>query len=349
MTTHTFEDAMLNWGRLLLDGIPYADLREAAERDADTTWLDFWTQKSEYYERLGEEALAAQRSVSAGEWLWLASLCCQYAQFLWFDDGRAAVQRRKAELYARAAWYLRPPAERVEIPIDGTSIPGYLRVPLESGDRPLPCVVLIGGLESTKEESYLFENLLLNRGVATFAFDGPGQGEMLDDVPVVADFDRYTSKVLDFLADRQAVDPERVGVLGRSLGGLYALRSASMDSRFAACVSWGGFVVLDWSKEPSHDRASWRYVTKANTEEEACEYLERTLDIRPVLKQLRCPTYVLHGALDEIPLDQIDVIRQCATETDLTIVVEPNGDHCCHNLGPVPRVRMADWLADQLA
>jgi 2,6-dihydroxypseudooxynicotine hydrolase len=208
--------------------------------------------------------------------------------------------------------------------------------------------VLLGGLESTKEESYLFENLLLSRGIGTFAFDGPGQGEMLDEVTLAEDFDRYTSTVLDFLIERDGLDPGRFGVLGRSLGGHYALRSASRDQRFAACVSWGGFVSVEWSYEPLHDRASWRYVTKKGTEEEAREYVERSLDIGHLLKDLSCPTYVLHGALDEVPLDQIELIRRRAVNADLTIVVEPHGDHCCHNLGPTPRVRMADWLADQL-
>ena len=32
----------------------------------------------------------------------------------------------------------------------------------------------------------------------------------------------------------------------------------------------------------------------------------------------------------------------------LVFDVEPEGDHCCHNLGPAPRLRMADWLANQL-
>jgi 2,6-dihydroxypseudooxynicotine hydrolase len=30
------------------------------------------------------------------------------------------------------------------------------------------------------------------------------------------------------------------------------------------------------------------------------------------------------------------------------VVIEPDGDHCCHNMGNIVRPRMADWLARQL-
>lgn len=349
LTGTQFESAMLNWGRLLLDGIPYADLQEAENRDAETSWLQFWTRKADVYEHLGREALRAGHRLSAGEWLWLASLCCQYAQFLWFDDGRAAVQRRKAQLYAEAAPLFRQPAVRLGIPIDDTVIPGYLRMPARPSRSPVGCAVLLGGLESTKEESYLFENLLLDRGVATMTFDGPGQGEMLEDVALSDDFARYTSTVVDRLLEDDAIDRRRLGVLGRSLGGCYALSSASADPRFAACVSWGGFVTVDWEAEPPHDRVSWQYVSKLDSQHQTRDHVVRSLNVLPTLPQLRCPTYFLHGALDPVPLEQVDLLRATAVEAELTVVVEPRGDHCCHNLGPVPRVRMADWLADRLS
>lgn len=349
MTVTQFESAMLNWGRLLLDGIPYADLREAESRDADVPWLEFWSRKADVYEQLGREALSAGHRLSAGEWLWLASLCCQYAQFLWFDDERAAVQRRKAQLYAEAAPLFRQPAVRLEIPIDDTVIAGYLRMPARPSRSSVGCAVLLGGLESTKEESYLFENLLLDRGVATMTFDGPGQGEMLEAVALSDDFERYTSAVVDRLLEDDAIDGERLGVLGRSLGGCYALRSASADPRFAACVSWGGAVTIEWEAEPPHDRASWQYVSKLDSEEQTRDHVVRSVNVLPLLPKLRCPTYFLHGALDEVPLTQVDLLRENAVNAQLTIVVEPMGDHCCHNLGPVPRVRMADWLVDRLS
>src|SRR2546426_533613 len=84
--------------------------------------------------------------------------------------------------------------------VEGANLPGFLRLP--PGDGPWPCAVLIGGLESTKEEYRLFEEICHHRGLATFAFDGPGQGEAFFYVKLRPDFERYPSVVVDYLATR---------------------------------------------------------------------------------------------------------------------------------------------------
>lgn len=347
--TPTPEQEMLNWGRLLMDGLPFADLIAARDRDPDLTWFDFWMSRADDYEAMADAAIAEGHSLTAGYWLWVGSMAAQYAQFLWFDERRPRGQLRKANLYHRAAPLLDPPAVRIDLPIDDTQIIGYLRLPA-SANGPVPCAVLLGGLESTKEESYMFENLLLERGVATFTFDGPGQGEMFEDVALSGDYERYTSRVVDHLVTLQdSIAPDRIGVLGRSLGGHYALRSAAMDDRFRACVSWGGFVQMDdWDFEYPMTKQSWKYVTKSPDLETAQIRVRDAIDVRPVLSGLTCPTYVLHGAKDETPITEVDLLKEFAVNAQLVLDIEPEGDHCCHNLGPAPRLRMADWLVTEL-
>ena len=348
--TPTAEQEMLNWGRLLMDGLPFADLIAARDRDPEVTWFDFWMKRADDYEAMGDVALDQGYTISAGYWFWVGSMAAQYAQFLWFDERRPRGQLRKAELYHRAAPLLDPPAERIDLPIDDTVVIGYLRLP-KNAEGPVPCAVLLGGLESTKEESYMFENLLLERGVATFTFDGPGQGEMFEDVALAGDYHRYTSLVLDHLVTQtQTINPDRIGVLGRSLGGHYALRAASMDDRFIACVSWGGFVQMDdWDFEYPMTKLSWKYVTKSPDLDTAQIRVRDAIDVRPVLGNLKCPTYILHGAKDETPITEVDLVKDLAVNTaKLVIDIEPEGDHCCHNLGPAPRFRMADWLVTEL-
>lgn len=347
-TTATPEAEMLNWGRLILDGVPFADLVAARDRPESVSWFDHWMATSARYELAAQKAVDSEHHRSAGELFVVAALCAQYAQFLWFSEDRLVGQHRKVELYLRAAPLLDPPAERFDVPIDEVTIPGYLRVP--DGEGPRPVALLIGGLESTKEESSRFEDLLLARGVATATFDGPGQGEMLATTPARGDFERYTSRVVDFLLNDPRLDGDRIGVVGRSLGGHYALRSASLDPRLAICVSWGGYVFADaWEGRTPLSKEAWRYASRSADLAEARSFVERNIDCRPVISQLRVPTYFLHGALDFVPLSQVDVLKATAVNADLTVVVEPEGDHCCHNLGPLPRLSMVDWVTDRLA
>jgi 2,6-dihydroxypseudooxynicotine hydrolase len=342
--------AILNPGRMLADGIPYPDFADATRRLEDgEDWFDLWMQRSSEYEQLGDGALERGDNVSGGEWLWHASLCAHYAQFMWFHDParREAGQRAKTDLYLRAAPHLLPAAERVDIPFEDTAIPGYLRRPAEADNGPVPCVVLIGGLESTKEESYLFEAMCLRRGLATFAFDGPGQGELFFTRKLQPDFERYVSAIVDHLELVDDIDSSRLGVLGRSLGGYYAVRAAACEPRLRACAAWGAcFDMEDFDTMPPHTRDGFVYVTGIEDPDEARSYLHEAIDLADVAGSLRCPTYVLHGYHDKIfSMGQVDKLREQVTSAPIEIVVEQDGDHCCHNMGPIVRPRMADWIA----
>jgi 2,6-dihydroxypseudooxynicotine hydrolase len=309
--------------------------------------------RADFYEALGGAAIEAGEGISGGEWLWNASLSAHYAQFMWFHDPerREAGQRRKVELFDRAAPHFSPPGERVEIPFDGATIPGYLRLPEAVRDGgPVPCCVLIGGLESTKEESHLFENLCLARGMATLAFDGPGQGELFFEVKLGPDFERYTTAVLDHLVERDEIDSDRIGVLGRSLGGHYAPKSAAGDDRLAACCAWGAcFDLSDLDTMPASTRRGFIYVTGIDDDDRAVEHLRESIDLAPVADRITCPTLLLHGARDVIfSPGQVDKYRDGLLNAALEIQVEKDGDHCCHNMGHLVRPRMADWMAGQL-
>ncbi|PKV95497.1 MULTISPECIES: alpha/beta hydrolase family protein [Amycolatopsis] len=343
----TPEQEMLNWGRLLLDGVPFADLIGARDRPKGMSWLNYWLGRSKEYEELANKAFSEGHHLSAGEYFYLGTLAAQYGQFLWFGPERGVAQQRKAALYRQAAPLLDPPAHEADLVIDGVPVRAYVRTP--NRPAPHPAVIMLGGLESTKEESRHMEDLVLARGMATVTFDGPGQGETFDSRALAGDFERFTSAVVDYLTDRDDIDAAAIGVLGRSLGGNYALKSAACDDRIAACVSWGGFSDMDsWEAETPMTKESWRYVSKVETLDEARDHVQKATETRHVLGKLRCPTYILHGALDEVPLSFVDTVRNHVTNAPLTIVVENEGDHCCHNLGLRPRLAMADWIHDQL-
>ena len=141
--------------RLIGDGVPAGDVMAAqASMTRWEEWFPYWTGLGDTYERLAREALARNRRQSAGELFWQACLSHHYAQFLWFHDPvrRDQGQMRKVALYREAAPLFASPAIRFDVPFDGFVIPGYLRLPPRASGR-VPVVIVLGGLESTKEGS----------------------------------------------------------------------------------------------------------------------------------------------------------------------------------------------------
>jgi 2,6-dihydroxypseudooxynicotine hydrolase len=340
----------LDGARMIADGIAYPDFVAAGERlRAGDAWYDVWADTGARYEEIGQAAIDAGDTITGARWLWTGCTNYHYAQFLWFHEPerREQGQRRKVDLYRRAADHLLPPSERVDVPFGDVTIPAYLRLP--SGDGPFPCALLIGGLESTKEESYLFENMCLERGLATFAFDGPGQGEMFFERGLQPDFERYASACVDYLQERPEIDGDRIGVLGRSLGGYYSVRSAAREPRLKACVSWGACYHLeDIDDYPPATREGFLYVTGIADRDAARKQLE-AIDLSDVIGDLTQPTYVLHGLQDEIfSMRHVELLQEGAKNAPLEVVVEEHGNHCGHNLAHIVRPRMADWLARQL-
>ncbi|MGE0037098.1 MAG: alpha/beta hydrolase family protein [Xanthobacteraceae bacterium] len=339
--------------RLLGDGVPGGDVAAARTQIARwDEWYPFWASRGDAYEKLARAALARGRRQSAGELFWQACLSYHYAQFLWFHDpaNREAGQMRKTALYREGAPLFAMPAERFDLAFEGFSIPGYLRLPPQRSG-PVPVVLVLGGLESTKEESYLFENRCLARGLATCSFDGPGQGEMYFQAKMRSDFHRFASAVVDWLQAHPEIDGDRVGVVGRSLGGFYAVHTAAHEPRIKACVAWGVLFYLsyyDSMGEPS--RSGFAYVAGYDDPVAAAPHLTKTLDLSGQAERVRCPIYALHGALDRlIPATQVDRLRAAlAGHPDAEFDIPADGDHCCHNLYHVVRPRMADWLAERL-
>ena len=165
------------------------------------------------------------------------------------------------------------------------------------------------------------------------------------------DFHRFTSAVLDWLEKRPEIDADRIGIIGRSLGGFYAIHSAAHDPRFKACVCWGVLFDLsyyDRMRDPA--RRGFAFVAGYDDAEKAGPYLKSTLDLSGQAERVRCPVYALHGAQDVlIPATQVDRLRKAmAAHPDMTFDIPEDGNHCCHNLYAVVRPRMADWLAERL-
>ena len=122
----------------------------------------------------------------------------------------------------------------------GIELAGDLYLPKEV-DGKLAAVAVSGPFGAVKEQcSGLYAEELAARGFAALAFDPSCTGESGGAVRNVASPDINTedfSAAVDFLATRDFVDPEKVGILGICGWGGMALNAAAMDTRIKATVT----------------------------------------------------------------------------------------------------------------
>ena len=336
--------------RMLADGVHYRDIKDIQAGIQDwSEWGRAWTDAATRYEEIAEKALARGRTLTAGEALARASLYCHYALGpLYFDpEQRKVIQKRKEDLFKRAAPWLAPPLQRREIPFEQVSLPAYLRLPA-TGARRHPCAVLVGGLDTTKEDYLQFNNLCAQRGLATLAFDGPGQGEMFYRMKWRADFEKAVFAVLDFLEERTDIEASRIGVIGRSTGAHYVCKAAAMDRRIKACVAWGAmYHVRNLPTMPSVIREGFMFVSGSSTVPEASKFFE-SINLDGVVQNIKCPLLVVHGGKDVItPTENATLTVQHAGGPTELLFYE-DSMHCCHDRAHIVRPAMADFLAEQL-
>ena len=211
-------------------------------------WAREWTATADCVALLGDDAHARGHRVSAAEgWLRAANYyrtayCFMYGPPVSAD--LAAAFDREATTFAKAAAALDPPLAPLEIPYEGTSLPGYF---VSGGDGVRPILVCTNGYDSTLHEMYLaFGVAARKRGWHCLLFDGPGQGRALlkQGLFLRPDWENVVRPVIDAVLALPNVDNSRVALSGWSLGGYLALRAATGEPRLAALVADPGLAGL---------------------------------------------------------------------------------------------------------
>lgn len=351
MTDERVTSAIAHWGpRFTTNGVAVADFERVTgglERWDD--WCAAWSAVAQEHEVLGVVAAEEGRRTSAGQHFAQAAVYYHFAKFLFVQDldQMRAAHMRAVRCLDAALPDLSPPGLRLAVPSPIGEMVGILRCP--AGDGPHPAIVMIPGLDSAKEEFRSTEALFLERGVATFSVDGPGQGESEYAMPIRGDWELPAGAILDVLAARPDVDGDRIGVWGVSLGGYYAPRAASGDPRFAACVALAGPYDFGacWPDLPSLTREAFRVRSRAADDDEA-RAIADTLSLAGRASQIRCPLLVVTGKRDRlIPWQQaVRLANEAAGPT--TLLALENGNHGCMNVAAHHRQRTADWAACHL-
>jgi dipeptidyl aminopeptidase/acylaminoacyl peptidase len=334
--------------RMYAAGVDHSDVQRLLAQVTDMSqWPHVWQALAKGYETQGEEALLANAFTSAGEAFARQALYCHFGQFAYFGDTdfKRHLQQQQNAAYKRAAPYLSPVAEHLEIPTAGATMRGVLRIPLASS--PPPCVILVPGADSTKEEFQTLETVFHRRGLATCSVDGPGQGLTWAETKLRPDFETPTSHVIDYLSTRKDINAHKLGLWGRSFGAYAVLRGA-IDQRLSAVVSIGGFFDLQtvWARMPPSTQESIAYAMGLSLEEAVVALPNYTLSGH--LAAVKCPVLIVHSGGDEVcPVTESErMISDLDCPTSYHLFKE--GNHVCDNLTHTVRPLMADWLKMKL-
>jgi dienelactone hydrolase len=343
--------ALRNWGpRFVVRGVDHGDVVRLSESIQEwDDWLPAWMAVADEHAARAREWELAGSARSAGEAWNRAALGYHFGRFLSVRDRAAydACSERAVAALREAHRLLDPPAERLEIGLDHALMVATLRRPA-APPRP-PLVLLIPGLDSTKEEFLLWEDVYLQRGMATLSLDGPGQGEGgHGDGRMRPDYEAAVAAVLDHLAGRDDLDLARVGAVGISLGGYYAPRAAAGEPRLRAVVAIAGPYELTefWDHAPPMTRDAVLFHLGTDDPVEARGRLaEFTLAGRAA--RIRQPLLVVFGRRDRL-VPSRHAERLAADAPNARLVMYEHGNHGCTNLHWRHTPLEADWMAAQL-
>ncbi|TVP41977.1 hypothetical protein NARC_10383 [Candidatus Nitrosocosmicus arcticus] len=241
------------------------------------SWYSEWIKTAKRIHQYAEDCISHGHLKSANEAFLRASNYYRTAGFLLVepDDSRlrAAVEQSK-ECFRNAISTFPFKVETVEIPYEGTTLPGYYyhlekqntndknmerigdanqagsekrirKFDIPSSNNS-PTLLVHGGFDSILEELYAYAAApALERGYNCLTFEGPGQGEVIrkQKIPFRYDWEKVVTPVFDFILSKKNefdVDLERVALMGISMGGYLAARAAAFEPRISACVLYDG-------------------------------------------------------------------------------------------------------------
>jgi hypothetical protein len=228
-------------------GLVLATLDQVTDGDPQS-WFDAWTAVATDLAARGDEALGHGHRHTAS-WAFLAA-AKYYAKALVFADGLAD-QSVLLPTFGEhhSCWEKFIDASqgrfvRVQVPYEGTTLPGYLLRPDATG-AARPTLVVTNGSDGSLAGLIGYGGAeALARGWNVFVYDGPGQQSMLFErgVPFRYDWEAVLTPVIDFLVARPDVDASALTGYGISQGGYWITRAVAFERRLAAAVADPGIV-----------------------------------------------------------------------------------------------------------
>ncbi len=218
-------------------------------------------------------------------------------------------------------------------------IPAYWTLPADAEPGSTPAIVDVHGGPAHQRRPWFYpeKQYFLNRGYAVLEPNVRGstgygaEYAALDDVEKRMDSVRDLDAAVDWLVDREAVDPDRIVAYGRSYGGFMVLSAITeYPERWAAAVEFVGIAnFVTFLENTGEWRRSHRESEYGSLAEDR-EFLESISPLGDV-DRIQCPLFVQHGANDpRVPVEESREIAAALEERGVpveTCIFEDEGHH----------------------
>nr|BBH87701.1 hypothetical dipeptidyl aminopeptidase/ acylaminoacyl-peptidase related protein [Thermosporothrix sp. COM3] len=352
------------------------------QEDDLESWYREWHRTAERIHSIADRCLERGHTVSARDAYLRASNYYRCAEFfLHIDQKKNASKaldtyKQSVHCFQQATRLFAFPCDIVRIPYEETTLPGYFFRP-DATNRTRPTLLLHGGYDSIGEELY-FSTVpaALQRGYNCLIFEGPGQGEMirLQHLPFRPDWEQVVTPVVDYALTLPGVDPARLVLEGRSLGGYLAPRAAAFEHRLAACIAIDGlFAFLPTAAEEE------LHATEEEANTVLTQLMQTSLNMRwavsqgmwtmqasspfefgqkmqhytleGIADQITCPTLVCDAEKDHFFAGQPMKLYEALTcpKTYMLFTAEDAAEEHCHEGATLLlNQRVFDWLDETL-
>jgi alpha-beta hydrolase superfamily lysophospholipase len=328
-------------------GLAYADVIELRARVLEgEQWQSAATALAEIALKQANAASTAAAQTTRILYLRRASALLRMSQMMMLTDTpeRREIFARAATLYGEVA-KLQSDRQRTLVETDSRPLVGWL---ISARGVAVASAIVIGGVEGWAMDFDVMGEALAVRGIDALMLDGPGQGESR------FNHNHYLSlrwsaayrSAIDFLERRSP--GHRIGFIGNSIGGSFAMALASIDQRVAACCCNGGVIKPILARGKTTFFAKMIAACGTDNEEEAVAVWGAVNPTAPT-SGTGYPLLIVHGGKDPmIPTVASETLLAAAPTDDKEMVVFSDGDHCIYNHRDDRDALIADWVRSRL-
>lgn len=359
------------------------------EEGKDESWFTQWNLLAQRLEKEAENFKNENHHISASSAYKRASNYYRTAEFFLHihpnDSRMLQTWRKSRDCFLLAIENQSPTVMPIQIPFEGTFLPGYLCL-VDNSHLMRPLIIAQTGFDGTAEEiCSLIGAAAVSRGYNCLVFEGPGQGQVIREqkIPFRWNWETVITPVVDYALDLPYVSKDHMTLLGLSFGGYLVPRALAFEKRINYGIVNGGIydyhavcmkalplesetaldhlysaqeldqIILEEAKHNSSIR--WginqgMYTFNAKTPTEWFK-MTRKYQLKEVIANISCHMLVVDSEQDFQMRDQSKQFfdhLQCQKDWLIFTKQEGAGAHCQIGAYSLSNERIFNWLDKQM-